>query len=176
MKINSSGMDMIKHFESCSLTAYPDPASALAVELRKTLNMRCKNWEKLSGAPYTVGWGSTGIDDSVSPPRPICATTVWTQVHADHRLATDVENFAKQMLPLIKVELNDNQFSALVCFTYNVGLGNFKSSTLLNLINRGKYADAALEFAKWNKAKGKVLNGLTARRDAERRLFITPIK
>lgn len=76
----------------------------------------------------------------------------------------------------VKVPLTQNQFDALVCFVYNIGVGNFKSSTMLSLINQGDYNGAAKQFIRWNKEtkRGvKVENaGLTKRRIAERDLFL----
>jgi GH24 family phage-related lysozyme (muramidase) len=66
---------------------------------------------------------------------------------------------------LVKVELNQGQFDALVSFTYNLG-ALLSTSTLLRKLNAGDYAGAADEFLRWNKAGGKVLNGLTRRREA----------
>ena len=78
------------------------------------------------------------------------------------------------MTEAVKVPLNPNQFGALTSFTYNLGAGNLRSSTLLRKLNAGDYAGAAAEFARWNKAGGKVLKGLTRRRAAERALFEKP--
>ena len=72
---------------------------------------------------------------------------------------------------LINVPLTENQFGALVSFTYNVGSGNLKASTLRQKLNRGDYAGAADEFPKWRRAGGKILRGLVRRRAAERALF-----
>ena len=73
----------------------------------------------------------------------------------------------------VKVELTQNQFDALSDFVYNVGSGNFRNSTLLKKLNAKDYAGAAEEFAKWNKAGGKVLPGLTSRRNKEKELFLS---
>lgn len=67
--------------------------------------------------------------------------------------------------------MNAAQFSALVSFTFNLGCGNLKSSTLLKKLNRNDVTGAAAEFAKWNKNGGKVIPALTKRRAAERQLF-----
>jgi GH24 family phage-related lysozyme (muramidase) len=67
----------------------------------------------------------------------------------------------------------DRQLDALVSFSYNCGLGSLQSSTLRMKFNRGDYSGAADEFLKWNKAGGKVLNGLVRRREAERALFLS---
>ena len=67
--------------------------------------------------------------------------------------------------------VTQNQFDALVCFAYNVGIGNLKSSTLLRMINDGQANAAGSQFLRWNKANGKVLSGLVNRRQAEMELF-----
>lgn len=143
MEINQAGIDLIKRFESCRLKAYPDPGTG--------------------GDPWTCGWGSTGED--------IVPATVWTQEQADARFLQDVGSFSSRVSRLLSVDLNDNQFSALVCLAYNIGVGNLKSSTLLKCVNNSNFDQAAEEFLKWNKAAGKVLPGLVTRRQAESDLF-----
>ena len=70
------------------------------------------------------------------------------------------------------VALNENQFSSLVSFVYNIGSGNFQSSTLRQRLRRKDYSKAALEFAKWRRANGRILRGLVARRKKEQTLFL----
>lgn len=72
----------------------------------------------------------------------------------------------------VTVDITDYERIALASFIYNVGEGNFRSSTMLKLINQGRFCDAAGQFPRWNKAKGRVLPGLTKRRAAERALFM----
>lgn len=131
--------------ESCRLTAYPDPASG--------------------GAPWTIGWGATGTG--------IVEGTVWTRDHADSRLTIDLNARADIVDRLVKVILTPAKKAALVDFVYNVGEGNFESSTLLKRLNAGDYQAAADEFPKWNLAHGKVMPGLVTRRARERDLFLT---
>lgn len=76
---------------------------------------------------------------------------------------------------LVKVALNDNQFSALVSFTFNVGQGNLQKSTLLKMLNAGDYAGAAEQFGRWIYADGKPLEGLKIRREMETALFNRPM-
>jgi len=179
-KVNDNGIKLVMKFEGCKLKAYADPASPQGLQLQKTLNQRVKDWDKLPGDPWTVGWGSTGIDtfnlDSNGKPTRIGPNTTWTQAQADARLSSDLNTFAAQVEGLIKVNINDNQFAALVSFAYNVGANNLKKSTLLSLVNQKNFTLAAEEFLKWNKAQGKVLPGLTKRREAEKRLFSTPVQ
>ena len=74
---------------------------------------------------------------------------------------------------LVKVDLTQNEFDALVSLIYNIGAGNFQKSTLLKVLNQEKYDAAANQFLRWNKAGGNVLAGLTKRREHERELFLT---
>lgn len=180
IKINTAGIELIRRFEGCRLSAYPDPASPLAAEMRKLKSLRAKDWHKLPGDPWTIGWGSTGIDpfnkDEDGNCRMIGPTTVWTQAQCDQRNLEHIQEFGEKVLKLIrdKDSLTENQFAALVSFAYNVGVGNLAKSTVMFYVNRKKWNEAADELLKWNKAQGKVLDGLTRRREAERRLFLTP--
>lgn len=114
----------------------------------------------------TIGYGSTGPDIKLG--------LEWTHAQADTRLEEDVYRFENGVENCVKVKLNSNQFSALVCFAYNVGIGSLQRSTLLKKLNASDFSGAADEFLRWNKAGGKVLAGLTRRRKAERDLFLKP--
>lgn len=113
----------------------------------------------------TIGYGSTG-------PHVSMGQTV-TQAEAEALLMKDVSRFEIGVEQLVKVPLNQNQFDALVSFAFNLGLGNLGSSTLLRKLNSKDYVGAANEMLRWNKAKGKVLKGLTRRRVAEKALFLS---
>lgn len=113
----------------------------------------------------TVGWGSTGSH--------VTAGMTITKEQAEQLLKKDLERFEKGVCDLVKVPLNQNQFDALVSFSFNLGLGNLKSSTLLKKLNSSDYIGASKEFERWNRAGGKVLAGLTRRRVAERDLFLS---
>jgi GH24 family phage-related lysozyme (muramidase) len=86
----------------------------------------------------------------------------------------DAGRFIEAVNDLVTVPLNQNQFDALVSFAFNVGIGALEGSTLRQKLNRGDYAGAAQEFAKWVKADRRTLPGLVNRRAAEARLFLTP--
>jgi GH24 family phage-related lysozyme (muramidase) len=77
---------------------------------------------------------------------------------------------------LVKVELNQNQFDALVSFTFNLGSGNLSASTLLRLLNKRDYDGAADQFLRWIYAAGRPLEGLRRRREAERKLFLETVQ
>lgn len=117
------------------------------------------------GVP-TIGWGHTGgvtLDQKI------------TQAQADTLLIKDLQKFEDGVDKAVTREINQNQFDALVSFSYNCGLGNLGKSTLLKKVNAGDFVGAAKEFAKWNKAGGEVLAGLTKRRKAEAELFAKPV-
>lgn len=113
----------------------------------------------------TIGYGSTG--DHVFMGQTI------TEAQAEALLRKDIARFEKGVDDLVKVPLTQNQFDALVSFSFNLGLGNLKSSTLLRKLNSLDYAGAANEFVRWNKAGGVVMKGLTRRREAEKALFLS---
>jgi len=144
MKTSADGIALLHYFESCRLEAYPDPATG--------------------GAPWTIGWGDTGPD--VVPGLKI------TQEEADARFERRLaQEFEPGVRAAVKVSITQRQFDALVCFAYNVGLANLRSSTLLRMVNRGDFAGARAQFMRWTRANGKVTRGLIRRRAAEAALF-----
>ena len=116
----------------------------------------------------TIGYGHTGKD--VIPDMQI------NEVTAEQILKKDLEKFEKAVDRLVTSKINQNQFDALVSFTFNLGEGNLKSSTLLKKINANP-SDKSIgaEFLKWNKGGGRVLSGLTKRRASEVDLYFKPI-
>jgi len=142
--ISAKGLDLIKQFEGCKLSAYPDPGTG--------------------GDPWTIGWGATGPG--------IKRGVVWTQAQADERLGQDVQKFADGVEKALDgVGTTQAQFDAMVSLAYNIGLSAFAGSTLLRLHKAGDYAGSAAQFERWNKAGGKVLAGLTRRRAAEAAMY-----
>lgn len=137
-----------------------------------------KKWEGFRSEAYldavnvwTIGYGTT--DKANVGITPVKGMKI-TESQADTYLRLYVAREEQKILNLVKVPLNDNQLSALSSFVYNLGIGNFQSSTLLKKLNAGDYKGASSEFPKWNKAGGKVLKGLVARRAEERAMFDTP--
>lgn len=96
-----------------------------------------------------------------------------TALQAINLLQEDLEEYCHLVSKAVTVPITDNQYAALVSFTYNVGYNSLRTSTLLRLLNQKEYAKAAEQFLVWNKSGGKVLRGLTRRREAERLLFLT---
>lgn len=83
----------------------------------------------------------------------------------------DLLAFKLEMLPLVKVEVTQGQFVALLSFVFNLGITSFKTSTLLKKLNQGDCVGASNEFLRWKYANGKVVKGLLNRRQAEKALF-----
>lgn len=112
---------------------------------------------------WTIGYGTT---------RGVNAGMKISKEQAERMLLNGVQRFEPEIERLVAVPLSQNQWDALVSFTYNLGSANLESSTLRRLLNSGDYAAAADQFPRWNKAGGKVLPGLVRRRAAERDLFL----
>ncbi|MEG2040092.1 MAG: lysozyme [Hafnia sp.] len=146
MQTSDKGIALIKEFEGCKLTAYQDSVGV-----------------------WTIGYGWTQPVDG----KPIRAGMTIKQETAERLLKTGLVSYESDVSRLVKVALTQGQFDALVSFTYNLGARSLSTSTLLRKLNASDYSGAADEFLRWNKAGGKILNGLTRRREAERSLFLS---
>ncbi len=116
---------------------------------------------------WTIGYGHTGPE--------VKAGQSISVAQADQLLASDLQRFEQGVAHLVTYSLNQQQFDALVSFSFNLGLGSLQSSQLLRLLNAGDVAGAAAEFLRWNRAGGAEVAGLTRRRQAEQQLFLTPV-
>ena len=94
-----------------------------------------------------------------------------TEQDAEDMLKEELIEYESYINDLVTVGLNQNQFDAMVSWVYNLGAGNLKASTLLKVLNAGDYVGVPAQIMRWNKAGGKVLEGLTRRRQAEADLF-----
>ena len=115
-----------------------------------------------SGGVLTIGYGHTGG---------VKETDTITQEEADKLLKGDVLKFEKYVSDNVKVDLDQSQFDALVAWTFNLGVGNLRESTMLKKLNNQEYESVPFEMRRWNKAGGKTLDGLIRRRQAESLLF-----
>lgn len=148
-RIGPAGIALIKRFEGCErripgrlVEAYPDPGTG--------------------GAPWTIGWGATG--PGIGP------GTTWTQAQCDARLEADLARHAAAVAHALgAAPTSQAQFDALVSFHYNTGA--IARATLTRKHIAGDFAGAAAEFARWNRAGGRVLRGLVRRRAAEAALY-----
>jgi lysozyme len=139
---------LIKPFEgyarrlpSGDCIAYPDPATG--------------------GDPWTIGYGSTG--------RGIGPGTMWTKDQAEQRLQEHVEYFSQGLVRLSPTLLRatPRRFAGVLSWAYNCGLGNYRISTFKKRVDAGDWQGAAEQCMLWNKAAGRVMPGLTRRRQAE---------
>ena len=147
LTVSSHGIDLIRKFEGLRTKAYKAHFS-----------------EKY----YTIGYGHYGADVS---PNDVC-----TEAWAEQQLKKDIKNFEINIASALiddDIEVNQNQYDALVSFAYNVGVKSLTSSTLWKKLKQGDYEGAANQFLRWNKCNGVELSGLTKRRDAERKLFLS---
>ena len=111
---------------------------------------------------WTIGYGHTsGVREG----------QIIDEIAAELLLDADLKYFQVQMAPLIKVPVTEGQAGAMLSFAFNEGVGAFKRSTLLRLVNQGMFVNASYEFKKWKYAAGRELPGLVRRREAEAALF-----
>lgn len=152
---------LIKQFEGCKLTAYPDPASELARALAKGVSGIALTG--LRGAPYTIGYGTT---------QGVIRGLVWTQEQADKALLTHATEVVASVLH-VTPSLFGNRLDAVTSLVYNIGIGNYTPSTLVKCILANDWSGAANQILVWNEAKGQIMAGLVKRREAERVLFVS---
>ncbi len=115
--------------------------------------------------PWTIGWGSTGPE--------VKHNTVWTQQQAEASLDNHLLHFCAGVLTMSPTLLQEppRRLAAIISFAYNCGLRNYRISTLKKRVDAKDWVGASEEIVKWNKAAGRILTGLTRRRQAEARLL-----
>jgi lysozyme len=145
--INDAGLSLIKKFEGCRLESYKDAVGV-----------------------WTIGYGHT---TAAGPPEVKPGMRI-SQAEANLILVQDLDKFEGYVRKYLTRNVSENAFAACVSFCYNVGPKNFAKSSVLKSINAGNMDEAARRLMLWNKAGGKVLNGLTRRRAAEAALMLTP--
>lgn len=155
MQISENGIELLKQYEGLVLFAYDDfdPPS---------VRRKIKVGDKVHGT-LTIGYGHTGTD--VKP------GMVISKQKAEEFMHLDLGPTELAVSSAVKVPLTQNQFDALVCFAYNIGVNAFRSSTLVRKLNGRDYASVPEELMKWTKSKGKKMNGLVNRRSAEAGLW-----
>lgn len=146
MRTSEQGFALIKTFEGCELTAYRD----------------CRG-------VWTIGYGWTQPVNGVA----VGAGLSITRSVAGKLLTSGIAQYEQAVNRLVRAPLNQQQFDALVDFTYNLGVDALAGSTLLKKLNARDYAGAADEMLRWNEAGGKALADLTHRRAAEREMFLS---
>ncbi len=152
MTVNKATLDLMKEFEGLRLDAYVDPGTG--------------------GEPITIGYGTTARAGVGIVPR---LGMKITKPEAEEYFRRALVKFEAQIRPMITIPINDNEFGAFMSLAYNIGPGAFARSSALRKFNAGDKAGAANAILLWNKAGGKVMRGLQRRREAERKLFLTPV-
>lgn len=143
----SLAFDFLKRddIEGLKLVAYPDPGTG--------------------GVPWTIGVGSTrGVKKGMKI----------TMEEAMDRLRVDVASAQHDVERLVTRPLTQHQKAALVSFVFNIGGSQFATSTMLRLLNSNQFNEAADQFARWDRADGRKLQGLANRRAYEKQMFLTP--
>ena len=117
---------------------------------------------KCAAGVWTIGYGHI---------KGVTSNSVITQEQAEQMLVEELNEYEGYINNMVTTPLSQNQFDALVSWVYNLGGGNLKASTLLKVVNSGEFDGVPAQIMRWNKAGGKVLEGLTRRRQAEADLF-----
>ena len=160
-KINISKETIMRDLQAQHIEEGPLQFTAFD-ELKKHEALRLKAYLPTKKDVWTIGYGHT---------KTARKGMKITEEQALQLLDKDVEWAEEAVRDLVKVNLNQNQFNALVSFVFNIGATNFRKSTLLRKLNAGDYKGAAVEFPKWKYQKRKVLQGLVRRRAEERAMF-----
>lgn len=148
MRVSKSMIDFIKVKEGFSATLYNDDDN------------NC-----------TIGYGHLVHYGPIDGSEPNWMKNGITEKQAEGLLLIELDEAAKDVERLVKVPLNQNQFDSLVSFCFNLGEGNLERSTLLQVLNQGKYDSVPDQIVRWVKAGGKILKGLVIRRKQEADIF-----
>jgi len=145
MHISPSGIDLICNFEGKRLTAYDDGVGV-----------------------WTIGFGTTVYPNGIK----VMKGDTCTEAQAKTYMAHDLKKFEATVNKAVTVQLNQNQFDALVSLAYNIGTSAFSKSTLVKKLNANDIRGAADQFDVWVNAGGKRMQGLVNRRTVEKALFL----
>ena len=146
MHISPSGIDLICNFEGKRLTAYDDGVGV-----------------------WTIGFGTTVYPNGIK----VMKGDTCTEAQAKTYMAHDLKKFEATVNKAVTVQLNQNQFDALLSLAYNIGASAFSQSTLVKKLNANDYRGAADQFDVWVNAGGKRMQGLVNRRAKEKALFLS---
>ena len=160
MKFSDNGINLLKSLEGCKLLPYDDQTS-------KIISDYCKG-------------DTIGIGHLIRTPEEFeLYSNGITAKQAIDILSLDILPTVDAVSKLIKKEVTQNQFDALIILVFNIGIGGFSTSSVLHFINKDKevigYGNIEAAWMAWNKSQGKVMDGLTNRRKAEYDLYCTPV-
>ena len=148
MMVSVAGIDQICEFEGLRLNAYDDGVGV-----------------------WTIGFGTTIYPNGIKVKKGDTCTEAQAKAYMTH----DLKKFELAVNSAVTADLNQNQFDALVSLAYNIGTNAFKNSTLVKKLNADDFNGAANQFDVWNKAGGKVMQGLVNRRAKEKSLFLSGV-
>jgi lysozyme len=151
MEFSKNGVVLLKELEGCKEYLYYDSGGLATIGIGHLLT-----YEELSTGIIKINVHFINHD-----------LHGLTKEQCEELLVQDLRKFIEAVDSYVKVPLSQNQFDALVCFVYNIGVGAFINSTLLRKLNRKLYIEVPTELKRWNKAKGKPVQGLTNRRNKE---------
>ena len=154
MQMSQHGLQLLEQWEGFKLQVYKDSAGlpTIGVGHLITKSEQASGTININGVPVPYAGGLT-------------------QQQVTDLLAQDVVPAQNAVNNGVKVALNQNQFDALVSFTFNVGVGAFAGSTLLKVLNQGQYDQVPTQLLRWTRAGGKVVQGLVNRRNNEIKLW-----
>jgi lysozyme len=155
MQTSEKGRQFIRREEGLKLYAYKDAVGKLTIGVGHLLTVRELETDHIMIDGELVAWRSDGLNI----------------IQADKLLAQDLESRDEFICEIVKVHLDQHQFDALSSLTFNIGVHAFMESTLLRYLNEGNYDEVPAQIKRWNKAKGKVLDDLAARREREAQLW-----
>lgn len=151
MKISDEGLRLVRSFEGYHTRLKDGSCAAYLCPARVP----------------TIGWGTTeGVKLGM----------VWTEAEATAALLREIAKFETAVNTSVTVEINQNEFDAMVSLAYNIGVAGFKRSSVLKRLNKGDRTGAARAFHMWNRGGGRVLKGLVSRRAREAALFLKPVE
>ena len=154
MQMSPHGLELLEQWEGFKTTVYKDSAGLPTIGVGHLLTK-----SELSSGKITIN----GV--------PVSYENGLTEQQVTDLLAQDVQPAAAAVNNNVKVPLDQNQFDALVSFTFNVGIGAFTSSTLLKVLNQGQYDEVPTQLLRWTRAGGQVVQGLVNRRNNEIKLW-----
>lgn len=164
--VSQRGLDLVKEFEgipdgnaaTVNIDPYLDPVEIWTIGWGHAIRHQGRFLRGMAQRATAVALYPSGL----------------TEPQCELLLMADLLDTCRDVEASAAVELNDNEFAALVSFTFNLGAGNLRASTLLRELNQDNRIGAANQFGRWVLADGKPLPGLVRRRGAERELFLTP--
>lgn len=168
MKVSDSALKMLKHHEGVRTKPYRDVVALWTIGVGHLMYPEQANLPNRKNAkPEYTGPCREDYQIRIEDFR------IFSMEEVDGLLKSDLARFERGVDRLISVPLSQNQFDALVSFSFNLGLGTLQRSTLRQKVNRGDFEGAAEEFLKYTMAGGKVFRGLVNRRNDERALFLS---